>query len=159
MPLRRFFGKNKKSKSTSKRQSLSPFATRHTVEALENRLLLTTLYGSNRPVPFPNPNPNLPPIPVPLGYSGDTFDFQDVTGQFQRVTLRGNITAEVVGAEVDPLTNRVQLINLPGMLNNNAPLNGGILTPQGASVLGRIFITDPINGQNVGPAAVYCAGI
>src|SRR5688572_24264529 len=51
------------------------------LETLENRQLLTTLSG------------------------GDTFDYKDMKDDLYRITLRGNVQAEFVGANVDDSNN------------------------------------------------------
>jgi hypothetical protein len=57
-------------------------------EFLEPRRLLTTFHG------------------------GQTFDFEDYHGDIEQISFFGNITAEVIGAQVQA-NNTVQLINLP----------------------------------------------
>src|SRR4051794_1033096 len=66
------------------------------VEHLEDRCLLTTVHG------------------------GDTFEYRQTIGGTEsriRVILRGNITAELIGSQIDRLSNTAHLVNLPGELN------------------------------------------
>jgi hypothetical protein len=68
----------------SKRKRFS----KHICESLEPRRLLTTFHG------------------------GQTFDFEDYQGNVEQISFFGNITAEVIGAQVQA-DNTVRLINLP----------------------------------------------
>src|SRR5437764_7276049 len=145
MPLRQpSDGSNRQKKKTKLK---TRFDLRRDMEPLEPRALLTTFVG------------------------GDTFEFQDIGGQIDRITFTGNITAEVIGASIDRNTNAISLTDLPGVLYtggqgiNGIPqlLNGGITTPQGASVIGTITIIDPFdangNGNgNIGGLASDAAG-
>jgi hypothetical protein len=89
----------------------------HAIEFLEPRQLLTTVHG------------------------GDVFQYQDPAGNIDRVVLKGNITAELIGATVGA-NNQVQLINLPGELNG-VPINGGLNGAAGTQLIGNITVTDP----------------
>jgi hypothetical protein len=89
----------------------------HAIEFLEPRQLLTTVHG------------------------GDVFQYQDPAGNIDRVVLKGNITAELIGATVGP-NNTVNLINLPGELNG-VPVNGGLAGAAGTQLIGNITVTDP----------------
>lgn len=64
-------------------------------------------------------------------HGGDVFEFQDAAGNIEKVNVLGNITAQLIGAQVDG-KNVLTLGNLPGVLNG-VPVNGGIGTPPGAS--------------------------
>lgn len=99
-------------------------------EALEPRRLLTTLVG------------------------GDIFEFTspDPANPTQRITnriiLTGNITAELIGGTLDPLTNQVVISDVPGgFLQSNirglgfsnvprAPVLGGVGGGQGVQAVG-----------------------
>jgi hypothetical protein len=74
----------RRSSAVSKRKPFSPYIC----EFLEVRRLLTTFHG------------------------GQTFDFEDYKGNIEQISFFGNITAEVIGAQVQA-DNTVQLINLP----------------------------------------------
>ena len=80
--------------STSASQARCKVAksARRIVESLEKRILLTTLHG------------------------GDTFIFQNEDGNLEEISLSGNITTELIGANVNG-NNQVILQNLPGILN------------------------------------------
>lgn len=120
MAFRRLFPRNW-SRRQSPQQPVRPLAPHrtdgrlsrachHAVEALETRQLLATFFG------------------------GDTFQFRDDALQVIRVQFRGNITAELIGAELNRQTNDVTLINLPGVLTRGGtiiPIGGG-LEPEGA---------------------------
>ena len=93
-------------------------AVNYTVEALECRRLLTTITG------------------------GDTLTFNNEDGILQSVQAIGNITAEVVGANVDG-DNNLHLINLPGQLNG-VNINGGLAIPGAATAVGTTNI--PVAG-------------
>jgi hypothetical protein len=90
-----------------------PHRRGHLTEALESRLLLTTLRG------------------------GDTFEYLDASNEIVRIRLQGNITAEIVGASVSGLTNEAEAANLPGNLNGTDIL-GGIGGPGGIDIIGAV---------------------
>lgn len=85
-------------------------------------------------------------------HGGDVFEFQDAAGSIEKVSLFGNITAQLIGAQVDG-QNVVHLGNLPGVLDG-VSVNGGIGTPVGAQPIAPITITDPFTaaGNTTTPA-------
>jgi len=93
-------------------------------EALEQRLLLTTLIG------------------------GDIFEYLDAGGdQYIRVALEGDIIAEFIAGLVDPVTNELTLGELPGAvmsstIGRSGNIFGGPGGADGAELLGAISITD-----------------
>jgi uncharacterized protein (DUF2141 family) len=102
------------------------------IESLEDRRLLTTLYG------------------------GDVFDYQQASGQQVRIDVQGNTVVEVVGAVVDD-RNNVLLTDVPGHLftaaNGRTGLNllGGISGLRGLELIGPTGTTDPGYGPgNIG---------
>ncbi|HET6250607.1 MAG TPA: hypothetical protein VFE47_23165 [Tepidisphaeraceae bacterium] len=97
-------------------------------EALEQRVMLTTLHGGGS-TPF---NPEMP---------GDRFVFINEDGNFQTIQLFGNITAEVIGANIDG-NNNIILENLPGQLNGGDN-NGGFNIPGGATLVGTLNVNNP----------------
>lgn len=123
MTLRHRSAKSRPSQSTpvpasSKRHPKRVHALRRAIESLEQRLLLTTLHG------------------------GDTFLFMNEDAHIEQISLFGNITAEVIGANVDG-NNNVVLEDLPGILNGQPVLGGFNLTP-GATPIGPITIANPL---------------
>jgi hypothetical protein len=108
------------SQSSQSARSKGAKAVRWAVEALESRRLLTTLHG------------------------GDTLVFLNEDSNYktyQAVEAFGNITAEVIGANVDG-NNDLILENLPGTLDG-APINGGFALPPGATVVGPLALGTP----------------
>ena len=99
MPLRQSSGGSNRSKKKSTRKP--GFHLLRDIEPLESRRLLTTLHG------------------------GDSFEYTDINGAIDRITLTGNITAEIIGSSVDRNTNNITLIDLPGQLYNATTGAGG----------------------------------
>jgi hypothetical protein len=99
---------------------------RYGLEQLEQRVLLTTVRG------------------------GDVFEYREGTdpenGDVIRVRLQGNITAELIGAQVDRRDNTVTLVNLPGELNGT-PVFGGLTVAPGSQLLGTIATIIDVDGD------------
>lgn len=100
----------------------------HQLETLEPRVLLTTLMG------------------------GEVFEYIDARGQTVRVTLEGDIIAELIGGDIDNTSNELILGDLPGYiysstLGREGAVNGGLGGADGTELLGQIKITDPLNGS------------
>ncbi len=97
-------------------------------ENLEERLLLTTMYG------------------------GDTFEYKDAADNTIRVVLEGDIIAEFIAADFDPNTNSLILGDIPGRVygplrggssyTSGDDLFGGVGGADGVELLGTIDITD-----------------
>ncbi|MDB5332694.1 MAG: hypothetical protein JWP03_3845 [Phycisphaerales bacterium] len=95
-------------------------AARWAVETLEPRYMLTTIVG------------------------GNTFLFRNQDGHLQEIKAFGNITAEIIGSNVDG-GNNVVLEDLPGVLTGpgGGIINGGLNILPGATLVGNINISDP----------------
>ena len=96
------------------------YGRRFAGELLEPRQLLTTLQG------------------------GDVFEFLQRTSNgeesFMRISLEGNIQAEVLGSFVSKRDNRARIVNMPGVINRpGLPpdiISGGIGGPGGIDIIG-----------------------
>ncbi|MDB5171516.1 MAG: hypothetical protein JWN51_289 [Phycisphaerales bacterium] len=103
-------------------------ALRWAVESLEPRFMLTTLVSSD------------------ITGQHDYFIFRNQDGHLQEIKVFGNITAEIIGANVDG-GNNVVIENLPG-LKDGGPVDGGLNVQPGAILVGPINISDP-NGPAI----------
>src|SRR5687767_1340672 len=121
MAFRRLHQAFKHLRSTARnpRRALRPAHLRpRFVEGLECRMLLTTLTGTTDPATG---------LPKP----GDVFEYRQTNGADEtiiRVKLQGNIQVELIGANVNRLTNEIALGNLPGVRTaggNLGPVFGG----------------------------------
>ncbi len=128
------------------RKSKAPVTPRFSLEALETRVMLTTLYGGGT-LPANPFDPNSALIPV----LGDSFEFRQVDGDRVRINVSGNITIQLVGAITDD-TNSGLLTNLPGEYESGAyvpagtEVLGGVDALDGSDLLGPTPIFDSING-------------
>jgi len=112
------------------------------VEALEQRRLLTTLFG------------------------GERAHYQDQAGNAIEIALNGSVTAEFVGSNVNDL-NQIGLNDLPmTIVSSSNParvglrLNGGFAGRYGLQVIGTTPVNDSVNGLgNITGDAVNLSGL
>lgn len=116
--------------------SFDPMMINHQLEALEPRVLLTTLMG------------------------GDIFEYIDSQGQTVRVVVEGDAIIELIGGDInnsiipnasDPSTALV-LGDLPGYIYQSdlgrvGDIAGGLGGADGVELVGVINIDDAVNGQ------------
>ncbi|MEQ9460748.1 MAG: hypothetical protein RIG82_07345 [Phycisphaeraceae bacterium] len=104
-------------------------ASRLQLEALEPRVLLTTLVG------------------------GDTFVYVDSTDNTVEVQLDGDIIVELIAAQYNPATGQIELGNLPGLIESNSLIPGrntsnvAVFNDDGADVSGAFgSVNGGLNG-------------
>ena len=116
-------------------------ASRWVAEALERRILLTTLQGGGVPGH---------PVDDTLTFFGEDSTNQPFAPVYETIKLFGNITAEVIGTNIDA-NNVTTLENIPGQLNG-ADVNGGFALDPGATPVGTLpndiqsIAVDPTSG-------------